>query len=716
MRCLPLVIAALLLASLLGLRPMASHAASESAPGDVPVNLSADEVTYDRELGIITASGNVEITQQDRTLLADTVTYNQRQNLVTASGNVTLLEPTGDVLFGEYMELTDDFRDGIVRNLRMILKDRSRVAAVGARRSSGTRLDMAKAVYSACEPCKDNPDRPPIWQVKAVRVLHDSERQTVEYKDAWMELFGVPVAYTPYLSHPDPTVRRRSGFLTPGFGGSNFLGAFVRIPYFIDIAPNKDATITPIITTQERAALVGEYRQRLETSELKAQLSGTYDSNDDFRGHVDAKGRFDLNETWRWGFDARRTTDDLYLRQYKFGFDPTLTSRVFAEGFRGRNYLVTNAYAFQGLRADDKPGQAPLVIPFVEYSHVGQPGVAGGHTRLDASLLSLTRTDGADTRRLSLKPGWELPYIGPMGDVYKLSLSTQADLYHVNDQLRSGEPNSFNGATGRVVPQAALDWRFPFVNRHGTTHQILEPVTSFVVSPYGGNPDKIPNEDSQSAEFDDTNLFKPNRFSGVDRVDGGPRVNYGLKWGVYGDKGGSTTAFVGQSYRLREDDTFARGSGLEDNLSDYVARVNITPGRYVNVQYRTRLDKENFSPRRNEARATIGTPALQVATNYSFFDTVTGGEFQEREELTLGVSSRISRLWRANFSMTRDLQDSGTRNLALNFVYEDECLVFTVALQRHFFRDRDLEPDDSILLRLNFKTLGEVFTSIAANP
>jgi LPS-assembly protein len=240
-------------------------------------------------------------------------------------------------------------------------------------------------------------------------------------------------------------------------------------------------------------------------------------------------------------------------------------------------------------------------------------------------------------------------------------------------------------------------------------------VTSFVVSPYGGNPNKIPNEDSPELEFDDSNLFKQNRFTGVDRVEGGPRVSYGLRWGVFGDKSGSTTAFIGQSYRVRDDDTFAQGSGLEDNLSDIVGRVRIAPARYANVTYRTRVDKEDLAPKRHEVRANVGVPALTISTNYMFFDNVSGGAFPKREELTLGAGSRINRFWRAGASMTRDLLDSGTRNVGVNLIYEDECLVFTVIAQRHFFQDRDLKPDDTILLRVNFKTLGEVFTSVSAN-
>lgn len=690
-----------------------SAVAQDRANPEVPVRLSADEVTYDRELGIVTASGNVEITQDLRTLFADTVTYNQRQSLITASGNLRLLEPSGDVIFGEYMELTDDLRDGVIHSLRMLLKDRSRVAAAGARRSEGTRLDMAKAVYTPCQPCISDPQAAPLWQVKAVRVLHDQDRQTVEYKDAWIEVVGVPVAYTPYLSHPDPTVRRRSGFLTPGFGGSSFLGAALRTPYYWDIAPNKDLTITPVFTTQQNVALIGEYRQLLKTSELKGKTSATVDGNGDFRGHVDFKGRQDIDDTWRWGFDARRATDDLYTRQYSFLPDPSLASRLFAEGFRGRNYFAVNGYAYQGLRATDRQGEIPLVLPLAEYHHLGEPGSAGGRTRLDSSLLALTRNDGTDMRRLSVAPGWDISHVGALGNITKLSLTLQGDFYHVNGQPIPGEPDSFNGVTGRLVPEGALEWRFPFIRPGERVNQVIEPIASVVVSPYGGNPSKIPNEDSREFEFDDTNLFARNRFSGVDRVEGGPRVNYGLKWGAYGAKGGSTTVLVGQTARPKTDDTFPDGSGLDDRLSDIVGRLQVRPGRYVDLLYRTRLDKDNLAANRNEATVTVGNRSLSARLGYVFARGITGSQFATtREELNAGVTSQISRYWRGGFSFVRDLKNDDLRSLAVTAIYEDECLIVNTIGARTFYEDRDLKSDDSIILRIMLKTLGEVKTSV----
>ncbi len=697
------------------------------------IRFSADEIQYDRELDIITARGNVKATRDPRILYADVIVYNRRQDLLSASGNVTLLEPTGEVIFAEFMELSGDIKNGVIQDLRAVLSDKSLIAASGGRRTNGNRLDMRQVVYSACRLCEKDPSRPPLWQIKAVRVVHDKERQTIEYTDAWLEFAGVPILYTPYLSHPDPTVRRRSGFLAPSFGSSSTMGAAIATPYFVNIAPNSDATMIPIFTAKQGLVMAAEYRHKFVEGEFIAKGSITRNTPKDeqayttengiggFRGHIATRGRFDLDETWRWGFDVNRATDGTYMSRFKFNQDNTLpevrnslASRGFVEGFRKRNYFYASATDFQSLkeRSDDK--STPLILPYLEYAHESEPDRFGGQTKLDLNLVALTRSQGSDTRRLSARTGWRLPYTSPMGDTYTMSASLRGDLYHVNG-LTKDNGEKFTGLSYRVLPQIALDWRYPFVReegRNGSVYQLFEPIASVVLSPYGGNPDTIPDEDSLNFEFDDTNLFSTNRFSGLDRVEGGPRINYGFKWGVFGRKGGNTTLLVGQSYRYKADDTFSAGSGLENNFSDIVGRLHASPGTFLDINYRTRIGKDRLDFKRNELSVSIGGPALKLVSNYTFIDPQEGGEFAGREELTNALSSQFSRYWRGTIRSTQDLAAEEVRSLNLDLTYEDECFLLSSAFSRTFFEDRDLRPEDAITFRILFKTLGEVTPSV----
>ena len=686
------------------------NAASGGTDNPVPAKLSADSMTYDRDLGLITATGHVEIEYGGRTLLADKVTYNQKTDVVLADGNVSMSDLTGKVLFGDKIEITGDLKDGVIYNIGLVLEDKSRIAGTGARRSNGTITETNNAVYSPCELCAEDPSAAPLWQLKAVKVVHDSEKKQITYRNAWLEMYGIPVAYTPYLSHPDPTVKRRSGFLAPSLGNSSDLGSRVFIPYFWAIDDYQDATLTPMLSTDGGQGAIAQYRRNYKRGLI--EMNGSFVGDDPdrgTRGYIDFESEYHINKTWRAGLNLETASDDTYTRHYGFTTEPVLESRAYLEGFRNQNYQVLNAYSFRDLRQEDGLDESPLVIPMYDFNYNGKRDKIGGFAAFDFNALNLYRETGTDTRRMAFRPRWDRPFNGPFGELYKASVSLAADAYHASNVIRDNG-TSFTGSSARVVPRAALSWRLPLISPGENYSQTIEPLASFVAAPNGGDSDKIPNEDSQELEFDETNLFQDNRYDGFDRVDRGMRLNYGVNWVLTGNKQGSSSVFLGQSYRPVADTSSTKKVGVEENFSDYVGRIQITPHKYLNLLYRTQFSPDNFTPQRNEITSTIGSPALKLNTNYIFIDQQQGSEFAGREEIYGSLSSQVNRNWSTSISARRDMTASEMRSLGLRLVYEDECVRFTTQLARSFFEDRDLQPSDSITFTLLLKTLGEIHT------
>lgn len=698
-------------AALAFVAPAAAQERSPALASDQPFLLTADELTYDENAGTVTARGQVEIAQGPRTLLADLVSYNTRDGVVTASGDVSLLEPNGDVVFADYVQLDKDLAEGFIENVRMLMSDDSRLAANEARRFPDERTELTRAVYSPCRAC---PDRAPTWQIKAAKVIHDKAAQEIRYEDAVFEAFGVPIAYTPYFSHSDPTVKRRSGFLPPSFGSDSELGLRLTTSYFWALSPSRDLTIAPTVTSREGVVVAGEYRERTRTGGYGLQASGTYvdrrDDNGDriedkeFRGHIKGDGRFDIDPVWRWGFDVSRASDDTYLRRYDISDADTLTSDVYVEGFRGRNYAALSAYAFQGLRREDDPGLTPVVLPLADYSYVSPPSeTTGARFAFDGNMVSLYRTGGPDTRRLSGQASWELPWIGGGGDVWSLTAALRADGYWLNGYFDPlGPAGEDDEVIARAEPLAALQWSYPMVRTEGTVRQVIEPVAQAILQPYDGEDERIPNEDSQSVEFDDTNLFGFSRFPGHDRLEDGPRLNYGVKLGAYGAGGGAATALFGQVLRIKEDRSFGRSSGLDDERSDYVARVSVSPGPWLDLVNRTRIDRDLKDIRRNEVYFGVGPDKLRFAMSYVLLDrNLTVDQLNSSEELYLYLRGQLSRYWSALALSRRDLADDG-RQIRTGFGvrYEDECVVFEASLDRDYTRDRDVEPSTSLNFRV----------------
>ena len=585
---------------------------------DGPALFEADRVLDHREAGKTVAEGNVRVVQAGRILLADRVVYDRNADTVTASGNVSLHEPEGDVLFADSVTLDRAFANAVVENVGARFGGGGgRIAAAGARRTGGEITEFRKAVYSPCRICGDGPDREPLWQVKAEKATHNQRTRDVVYEDAFLEFLGLPVFYLPWLSQPDPSVERRSGLLLPSYGSDDTLGAIVKAPVHLDLAPNMDLTLTPVLTTREGTGAEVRFRHLLPDAEYDIAGSLYHDPERDsgdvgeLRGFTRSRARLHLNRNWRASADLRLASDDTFLRKYEFVTEDRLENRLRIEGFLGSDYAAATAIYFQGLRAGDVSGEIPLVAPMLEYAFVGEPGPAGQTWEIDADLLALYRTEGTDTRRASARTRWELPHVGSRGEIYRLFGSLQTDAYWTNDSATGKSRQRV-----RLFPQAGIDLRLPLSRSRGGFGQTLEPAASLVLAPDAPDTRGIPNEDSVGVAFDDANLFSPNRHTGVDRVEGRPRLSYGLHGGIHGTGEGHSSFFLGQSHRFGEDDGFAPGTGLHGRLSDVVGRVRISPGDHLDALYRFRLDSSDWSARHSEIRISAGVPLLRLDATY----------------------------------------------------------------------------------------------------
>ncbi|MGE3714240.1 MAG: LPS-assembly protein LptD [Alphaproteobacteria bacterium] len=682
-----------------------------------PVLLEANDLYYDHNAGIVIATGVVEIIQNDTIVIADQLIYDQEQDRLFARGNVSMLEPTGNVYFADNIELEKEMKTGVINQFKARLSDDSLFAARQAQRIDENTIELQQAVYSPCKVCNDEGEaRAPLWQIKADHVTVDNEEQKVIYENAYFETYGMPVFYTPYISHPTPNADNQSGFLVPEYEHTNNLGSVVKIPVYYAIAPDKDATITPIYTTLEGLVMAGEYRQRFNTGTLRMDGSITYPSDRDasgarstgrtVRGNINALGDFSLDENYKWGFDIQRVTDDTYLRRYNFSYDTLLTSTAYMEGYNfvgggQRSYGVVRGLAFQGLTAQDNSSQTPTVFPLGDFTYESDPGIYNSRVLFDANTMLLHRDDGAKSRRASGALGWKLPYITDDGQLIEFTARTRADVYSVEDQLlSSGE--DFQGVTGRVIPEAIAKWRYPFINQWEDGSMLIEPVVMAAISAPGGNPEEIPNEDSLVPEFTDTNLFEYNRYPGYDRVETGPRVSYGVQGQAQMYHNKYVNWLFGQHYRSETDRNFPFSNEVDSHFSDYVGHVGFSASP-LNLAYRFRLDKDEFSPKRSEIDASFDYKWMTLAGAYLLLDN--DPILADREQAVGSSSVRLSKNWSWQSAANRNLLTDEWVSLSTGLTYADECTNVSMIAGRQFTRDRDIEPTTTFLFRIAFKNL-----------
>jgi LPS-assembly protein len=752
MRCGGLIIGMIVVA-LYGGSGFAADAPPRRGIATAPVLVKADELQYDEQLGLTIAKGNVELDQANQILLADAVTYSQPNDTVTASGHVALLQPSGDVMFADYVELSDQMRDGFIKDIRLLLSDRSRLAGNTARRVAGVRTDIKRAVYSPCELCKEDPSRPPVWQIKAETVVHDKDLQLIEYYDATMEIDGIPVAYSPYFSHPDPSVKRASGFLAPVIGYGNTLGFHTTIPYYWAIAPDRDVTFRPLLTTGAGVALDTEYRQRfsngvtIDNASLEAggervssRPNGLGPPTGPVRWDVLGSGLWDVTDAWRAGYQVQRESDQTYMLRYHFPqlqqsvpatsyISPTndLTTRAYAEYFGSNHYGNFDAESYQSLNPSFGDSIEPVVAPSLSYEWWTEPDNIGGRWQFAGSALNLLHRTGPEVRRLSAQGGWTLPFNGLIGDKFDFIANLRADGYSSDHVALTpnfvsvvnafgqaialpSNVNTTSAIAGRVFPQVELKWRYPWVRSDGGGSALIEPEAAFVASPKGENPARIPNEDSQGFEFDEMSLFVPNRLPGFDRVDSGRRVDYGIHGELNGPAYGNWETLIGQSYAFEQSNFFQPGSGLSTRLSDVVGRIAFTPNKTLDLVYRWRVDSHDFSLRREEMTAKMGPESLNGSFSLIDFRPIVGSTtIPAGEEIAATVTAELTRYWSVSASDTRALANGGqTVASDVALTYRDDCIAVIGSVVQSGISVGDVHPGVSVVLTLVFKNLGQV--------
>jgi len=745
-----------------------SLGSQKPADKNAPVVFQADEVEYDDQLGLTVAKGHVEISQGGEVLLADVVSYSQRTDTITASGHVSLLMPTGEVVFADFMELRDSLQNAFAQNVRMLMSDRSRLVGNAARRLGGNRFELRRGVYSPCELCKDNPSAPPLWQFKAREITDDKETKLIEFRDASLEIGGWPVFYTPYLSAPDPSVKRASGFLTPSVGNSSTVGFHVAVPYFWAIDGDKDLTLAPRFTSRAGELLAAQYRQRFGNGMIDAVGSINYsnvgsgtnsDTGDKWRGHINASGAWDLDERYRTGFQVQRVSDQTYLLRFGFG-NPLLNAmitRAYLEGFDPRASTDINAYLFQPLLPGLGDSTQPIVLPVVNRTWIGEPDGLGGRWKLNANLLNIVREVGTQTRRVSLGTEWGKTFRDGIGGQYLFTAKLRGDAYSVNGLSQESNPDlptayfpvngappaeriSYNFLAGRVFPQLGMTWSYPLVNRLEDTNAIIEPIAGVYAGPSGGNRRRIPNEDSIGYEFRDTDLFRPDRLAGYDLLDTGQRVDYGLKLGLYNKEGGNYRLLIGQSWRAQQNPFLPPASGAAERFSDVVGRMVLSPNAYLDLIYRFRLEKSSLNNRNQEVGLSAGPQNFRVGVNYllipaqqpnEVITSPTNGQsilYGKREQLTFNVQTKLTRYWSLAGSETINLtnstnlvngvvqpQSSSTSLYAtLAAIYQDECMAFIGSVAQSGIRSGDVTPGVTVMFSVVFKNLGEIGGTLAS--
>jgi LPS-assembly protein len=739
------------------------NSALKPAPG-TKLLLTAAQLTYDQDSKKVIAVGGVQIHYGGYKLVAKRVEYNQQTGRMTAIGDIEMIEPSGNRVYGDKIDVTDNFANGFIEALRIETTDNTRLVAASGERVNGDELILNKGVYTACEPCKDHPEKPPLWQIKAERVVQNGKTRTIRLEQARFELFGAPIALIPVLELPDPSVKRKSGFLFPRMSADENLGFGLSIPYYQTLSPHMDATVTVTGYTTQGAMLEAEFRQRFERGEHTLRVAGikqmrpgeftknTTDAESDQRGMVQSKADFKVNPRWSFGWDVMVQSDNNFARTYSLdGLDEAVhTNQAYLTGLGRRNSFDMRAFYFDVQDADpankEEKRQA-IVYPVIDYTYYHPDSVMGGQLSVTTNITNLSRTNfdrigwlegqrvadrfaglEGNYSRLTSEAEWKRTYITPFGLALTPLLAVRGDgIRNDMDSPWASYPGNYHSASTatRSMVTAGLEARYPILMTGPNSSHVFEPIMQIYGRPNEQLAGGLPNEDAQSFVFDASNLFARDKFSGFDRIEGGTRLNVGGRYTGTFDSGYMLRGVFGQSFQLAGKNSFASpdlvyagaDSGLETWRSDYVGAIGIEAPNGLSLALGGRLDEKNLDVRRSDVTVGYFSDWLQTEVTYSQIaaQPLYGFPTNNDEVQTTG-GIKFDTNWTLYGSATWDLDDSVLSRRGIGIAYDDSCTVFALA----FTQTRDVADksanDWQIGARISFRTLGDVKVGNTAEP
>ncbi|MDA9022140.1 LPS assembly protein LptD [Alphaproteobacteria bacterium] len=684
---------------------------------DKPIGFEADNVVVDQADGSLFATGNVELKQANNTLRADEVTYYRNQNKAIARGNVVHIDGDGTVTNAAIMEIDTEFSHILAETIISNFTTGEWLSADQADRIAGDRGIFDASRFTPCKCDFLNGERP-LWNIKASQSVRNEKTQTVTHYNMRMSVLNVPVGYLPFLSHPDWTVRRRSGVLTPSFIISSDLGFTPSIPYYQIIDETSDVEFTTYKYQYRGLGVKSRYRKLWDSAELNATIYTanveTYKKNRELVGAVDATYASRIGNGWDIRANLRRASQDTFMRRYDFNDDTSLKSTISATRTIDNRYYRVEASDRQSLLASDKTLNEPTVLPSIFYEKTEKGWRGNQKFRTELSAVQLDNDQGHDMARWSgifeVAEDFDLPL-----GIANYEANVSGNYYSIHTKPDSAATSL--GDISFVTPALSVGWRLPIAVVGANRTAIFEPQARLAFIGGKDRTSAIPNRDASDYRIDEANLFLLNRYQGKDYILPGTRADIGVSATTNDNFFGDVSGFFGVSRRLSGKTSAGLNTDQGDKYSDYVASLTMNPANSLNLRWSGRLSSKDLTL--NESKTSLssalGTGSLSVTHN-QLAKAYFASSDDDREELSASYSQSLiggwqfsaKQLWDLSYGKTR--RKKSTAALSWNGGVQD-CLYVTINYEHDPVADRDVSAVDQLNFVISFKNLGAISQS-----
>lgn len=728
-------------------------------------NFSADKLTYSQDNNIIEAIGNVSAKNSEgKQIFADKIIYNKANQLLKTFGNSRFIDSKNRILSAENFEYDLDKKIINAQNkVKFIDKEKniyyfSKITSddkfdevIGfdlnsdlnkAKFKSGDKFNefieprlsgkeasikdgitiIKDGKFTSCKRTNET-DGCAYWNLKASEIIHNTELKEIIYKNATLDLNNINVLYTPYFSHPDPTVKREAGVLAPSFtslGGD--IGSTVKVPIFYPISESKDFTISPIYYFKQNPLLLGEYREKFKNGDLSLEGGFTEGYKDITSAKTEGSrhhlyGNLQLNFSDKildesiFNAKIQNVSNPTYLRVNKInstndGFkrvlvkedDTQLTNEIYFNSFGKNEMLNFKAAAYQNISLDKKSDQYQYLLPEIGYSKYQL--FDNNNLSFNSNLKSQNINTNQNKSTFINNLDYSTPenYNNDLGVSYKFLTKINNINYYSDYNAPKQDLNN------EINPVLGFDTSLPFAKISKESEQYLIPR---IFTRY--SPGKMPNSKSNTTTLSTDNIFAMNRMNSDELIEKDLSFNLGFDWlwqekftpNKQPEKAGIS---IGQVIKFNKDANMPTASSLQNKTSDIVTKVNYLAPKNFDVTLKNTIDKQLSSVYYSDLtlKKFINNYG-EVNLNYYEKNKYIGSERYAKANLV----SNLSNSTKLKLETDRNLKTNLTNSHKLSVEDENECIRYGFYFQRNYSSDKDLKPSTSVMFGVTLLPFGE---------
>ena len=645
------------------------------------IEIYADLIELDKEKNQILATGNVIINHNNVNITSDKAIYNKQQDKIQAQNNVKVSDDFNNIYFTDNLISNEDLTNLSADNIKIRLKDNSRIVGSSLKKIDDVNI-ITDGQYTPCSEDEYLIDNCPGWKLKAKNVFHNDKTKTIHYDHSILYIMNVPILYTPYFSHPDPSVNKRTGLLPPSFQADDNLGQIISLPYFYNINSNKDLTFTPTFQSTDNNYITTEYRHLNESGlySLETNINDNQDKTGS-KHYIFANAELS-GPLSQFDIYLQTVNNDTYMRKNQINEIEVLTSGfTIADKIKGNNFLFeTKSYKHLSL---SEGNQWEYIYPKLTYD-ISNLSLNKYDVNLDIrneilrlkslnkdTLTSISSEFNLDKRIIDKKAGV----------IYDSFIDARAIHHSINSEDIGTKTQQL-----RIFPQFGSTISFPLKKTSKNFSQVLKPIIMPILAPY--------NNYTGTLQIDNSNIFSSNRASNLSQWESGPRMNYGFEW--YGDSGVyDGSIIIGQSLKFNKNK-----EDTSDEISDFMtsATLNLNEKTYSSTELV--IDRKTYKINKANIASSLEYKNLKLKAEYDY------DNFENSEQFGLSKKFKFFKNLDFVFSGKRDLQSDFTIGYEAGILYENDCLAINFKYYRDLTKFKDIEDTKGLSLLITLKPFG----------